>query len=116
MSTSDSEGPGATADDTTPLPIDAQVRQYAELAVHVGLGLTPGQRLIISATLDAAPLVRRIAEEAYRAGARLVDVQWEDEQLTLIRLHSAARDSLEEFPEYLARGLAEHDEQGHAWL
>ena len=49
-------------------PWDAKVDRLAEVAVTVGLGLARGQELVISAPLDALPLVRRITEHAYRAG------------------------------------------------
>ena len=41
----------------------------AEVAVRVGLGLKEGQELVMTASLDAVPLARRITEQAYRAGA-----------------------------------------------
>ena len=50
---------------------------YSDLVVKVGLNLRAGQRLLIigplangGASLEAAPLIRRIAASAYRAGAR----------------------------------------------
>jgi len=36
----------------------------AEVAVRVGLGLKPGQELVMTAPLEALPLVRRITEHA----------------------------------------------------
>ena len=44
--------------------------RLAEVAVRVGLGLAPGQELVMTRTLDAVPLARRITEHAYKAGAR----------------------------------------------
>ncbi len=43
--------------------------RLAETAVRIGLGLAPGQELVMTATLDAVPLARRITEHAYKAGA-----------------------------------------------
>ena len=45
--------------------------------------MRPGQRMMIRAPFDNAPLARLMAISAYQAGARLVDVIWEDEQLEL---------------------------------
>jgi aminopeptidase len=81
--------------------------QYAETIVRVGLNLRSGQRLVVHAPILAAPLVRRIAESAYRAGARLVNVVFEDEHLTLIRFQNAPRDSFTEFPAWRARLMDE---------
>jgi aminopeptidase len=51
----------------------------------VGLGLQPGQDLLLTAPVAALPLVRRIAEHAYKAGAGLVTPFLADEQVALAR-------------------------------
>ena len=56
--------------------------RLAEVAVRVGLGLKPGQELVVTAPLDAAALVRRITEHAYKAGASLVTTIFSDEART----------------------------------
>ena len=35
--------------------------------------------------IQTAPMVRNLAEDAYKAGAKLVDVLWRDDDLNLIR-------------------------------
>jgi len=57
---------------------DAHLRAYARLLVRVGVNLAQGQELLVSAQLEHAPLARAIAEEAYVAGARYVDVVYGD--------------------------------------
>ena len=47
------------------LTFDQKLDRLAEVAVRVGLGLRAGQELILSAPLEAVPLVRRITEHAY---------------------------------------------------
>jgi aminopeptidase len=61
---------------TTPDP--ELLRAYAQLVVRAGVNVTAGQELLVEAQLDHAPLVRAIAEEAYAAGARFVDVRYSD--------------------------------------
>ena len=46
--------------------------KLAEVAIKVGLQLQPGQELVMTAPIAALPLVRRITEHAYKAGAGLV--------------------------------------------
>ena len=96
---------------------------YSDLVVRVGLNLRAGQRLIIigplangGASLEAAPLIRRIAVSAYRAGAPLVEVLWGDEELLLLRFQHAPRDSFGQFSEWLPRTLLEHVQHDHAVL
>jgi aminopeptidase len=93
------------------------LQKYAELAVRVGVNLRPGQRLLVrGASLETAPLVHFIAEAAYKAGARLVDVMWGDEQMTLLRFAHAPRDSFAEFPKWWLTGPLEYAERGDAIL
>ena len=96
---------------------------YAELTVKVGLNLQAGQRLLVigplasgGASLEAAPLVRRIAASAYQAGAPLVEALWGDEPLLLARFQNAPRDSFSQFSTWLPKALVEHVEAGHAVL
>ncbi|MDM8518975.1 aminopeptidase [Anaerolineales bacterium HSG6] len=88
------------------LTFEQKLKNYADLAVNIGVGLQPGQTLIIHrAPLESAPLVRLIAESAYKAGARLVDVIWQDDALTLARFKHAPRDSFHEFPTWRTDGI-----------
>src|ERR1700712_4431277 len=63
--------------------------RLAEVAVKIGLQLQPGQDLLLTAPTVALPLVRRIAEHAYKAGAGLVTPILSDEEVTLARYRFA---------------------------
>jgi aminopeptidase len=68
------------------VPIDpVKLDRLAEVAIKVGLQLEPGQDLLMTAPTAALPLVRRIAEHAYKAGAGLVTPIFSDEAVTLSR-------------------------------
>jgi aminopeptidase len=54
------------------------IDDYARLVVRVGVGVRPGQHVLVDAQIDHAPFVRVLVEEAYRAGARHVDVEYRD--------------------------------------
>ena len=83
---------------------DQMLGKYADVVVSIGLNLRKGQRLLIRAILDDAPLVRKVTESAYKAGAVFVDVLYTDERLTHIRLEYANPESLSEVPDWtLAR-------------
>lgn len=98
------------------LDFQANLQKYAELSVKIGANVQPGQRLLIRAALDAAPLVRLIAASAYQAGARLVEVLWGDEQLELIRFQHAPRDSFGETSKWEASALLDYAQQGDALI
>src|SRR3954449_10439669 len=55
-----------------------EIEDYARLVVHVGVDVQPGQDVIVHAEIDHAPFVRALVAEAYRAGARVVDVDYRD--------------------------------------
>jgi aminopeptidase len=90
--------------------LETRLQQYAEVIVRVGLNLQPGQRLLIGpltfyaggAPIEQASLVRAVVTEAYKAGARYVDVIWQDPQLNLIRLQHAPDESFEMVPQWHA--------------
>ena len=83
--------------------VEAKVDRLAEVAVTVGLGLARGQELVISAPLEAAPLVRRITEHAYRAGAALVTTLFTDDEATLARYQFAPDESFDRAAGWLRR-------------
>ncbi len=87
--------------------IDANLEQYAKLTLEVGVGLQAGQRLLISADVDAAPFVRVVADLAYRMGARYVNVLWADDQIRRSRFLHALPESLSEIHEWLAQARNE---------
>ena len=68
--------------------------RLAEVAIKVGLQLQPGQDLLLTAPIAALPLVRQIAEHAYKAGAGLVTPIFSDEEMTLARYRFGADDEL----------------------
>jgi aminopeptidase len=55
-----------------------EIEEYARLVVRVGVDVQRGQDVIVYAEIDHAPFARAVAAEAYRAGARVVDVDYRD--------------------------------------
>jgi aminopeptidase len=86
---------------------DQRLDSYARLAVQVGLNLKPGQTLGINALIEHAPLVRAIAREAYKAGARYVDVLYTDQHVRRAHIEQAADERLGYSPAWLVERLRE---------
>ena len=80
--------------------------KLAEVAIKVGLGLEPGQDLYMTAPTSALPLARRIAAEAYKAGAGLVTTIFSDEEMTLARYRYAKDESFDRAAGWLYDGVA----------
>ncbi|OAF14776.1 peptidase M29 [Bradyrhizobium centrolobii] len=91
----------------TSTPIDpAKLDRLAEVAVKVGLGLRPGQDLLLTAPAIALPLVRRIAVHAYKAGAGIVTPILSDEEMTLARYRHGHDNSFDRAAGWLYEGMA----------
>lgn len=95
---------------------EANLTRLAEVAVHKGLGLAQGQELVMTATLDAVPLARKITEQAYRAGASLVTTIFTDEQSVLDRFRYGADTGFDSAPVWLFEGMAQAYRSGAARL
>jgi len=110
---------------TTPLAKPELVRtpefernldRLAEIAVRAGLGLASGQELLMTATLDAVPLARRIIEHAYKAGASLVTTLFADEPSALLRYRYGSDASFDAAPSWLYEAMAQAYRSGAARL
>ena len=87
--------------------VDAlKLDRLAETAIRVGLNLAHGQELVITAPLDAVPLVRRLTEHAYKAGASLVTTFYADDETRLARFKHAPDDAFDVAPGWFADGIA----------
>ncbi|PYD49054.1 aminopeptidase [Novacetimonas pomaceti] len=90
--------------------------RLGEVAVRVGLNIALGQQLLITAPLEAVPLVRRITEHAYRAGASLVSTFYTDDETTLARFRHAPDDAFDTAAKWLHDGMADAYRNGAARL
>src|SRR6185437_7060958 len=88
----------------------------AQVAVKVGLGLQPGQELVMTASLDSLALARRITQHAYRAGASLVTTLFWDDESTLARYRFASNQSFDRAANWLHEGMAAAYSSGAARL
>ena len=95
---------------------EEKLEMLAAVAVRVGLGLREGQELVMTASLDALPLARRITEQAYRAGASLVTTLYSDDEATLMRYHFAPDQSFDQAAKWLYDGMGAAFKSGAARL
>lgn len=101
---------------TEQLTQEQKLDRLAEVAIRVGLGLEPGQELVMTASIDALPLARRITEHAYRAGASLITTLYTDDESALMRYRFAPHESFDRAPGWLYDGLAAAFKGGAARL
>ncbi len=94
----------------------ARLDRLAHVAVNVGLGLAPGQEVVLTAPLAAVPLVRRITEHAYKAGASLVTTLYADAEAELARFAHAPGEAFDYAPAWMFEGMAAAYRRGAARL
>lgn len=76
------------------------LREFARLAVTVGVNVQKGQLLRISAPVEAKDLVRECVKAAYEIGAGDVAVDYSDDVLTRTRFEMADVEVLKEVPDW----------------
>src|SRR5437763_5708189 len=89
----------------------SRIRALAELIVRFGANVQPGQIVAIGSEPGKEPLARAIAESAYKAGARFVDLSVFDVHVKHARMLHAAPDTLGFVPPWYGermRALGEH--------
>ena len=77
------------------------MNKYAELIVKKGVNLQKGQKLVVTADVECASLVKAIAKEAYKAGALDVIAHYVDEDITRLRYEHNDVDYFKNVPDYL---------------
>ncbi|KEQ21934.1 aminopeptidase [Paenibacillus tyrfis] len=95
---------------------DRSLEKYAELVVRVGANVQPGQVLHIESPLEAAPFTRKVVQKAYEAGAKYVQVQWDDEEVTRNRFLYAPDESFDYYPQWMPAMMEQLAENGGALI
>lgn len=82
-----------------------KIDKLANLAIKRGVGLQKGQNLLITAPIESLPLVRKIAEHAYKEGASIVTPLFTDSDITLSRFKYAPDESFDTATDWLFNGM-----------
>lgn len=84
------------------MSLDAQLKAYARLLIRTGCALRPGQEVLLTAPVDAAPFTRMVVEEAWAAGAGAVTVEWMDDTVNRLKYLNAPASAFEKVPDWLS--------------
>ena len=76
------------------------LRQYANLIVNCGVHVQKGQQVLIYADLDQPEFVQMVVEEAYKAKAKKVTVEWNYQPLGKIHVRYQSVKMLGEVPDW----------------
>jgi aminopeptidase len=95
---------------------DRWMAMLADLAVGTAINLQPGQELLLSAPIEASPVVRHVVRSAYLHGARAVTCVYEDPALIRERLTESSAESLGYAPPWLNQAVVQALRAGAARL
>jgi aminopeptidase len=93
-----------------------ELDRYAELLVHVGVNLEAGQELFVDAFVEHAPLARAIARAGYAAGAKRVDVHYDDKYVNAALVELAPAEEIERGASWLIGRTGEIEERRGALI
>jgi aminopeptidase len=96
--------------------VNSRLENYARLAVRTGANVQAGQTLLVEADVEHTALARAIAEEAYAAGARYVDVLYRDPWLRRALVAGGPDDSLEHTPTWMSERVTRAAADGAALI
>lgn len=98
------------------MPNKVLVNKLAKLAVLVGANVQKGQEVVIRTTTETKELAREIAEEAYLAGAKKVNVQWSDDYISKSALKHMTVSDLESISPWLIDQYHEYVDAGACFI
>ena len=94
----------------------AYYEKLAKLAVRKGVNVQKDQPVVISACVRDAAFVRLLVKEAYEAGARYVEVNWNDVELTRLDYTYQSLETLQDVPQWLYDRRRTDNEAGACYL
>ena len=84
------------------------LRSYARLIVRCGVNVQKGQEVIIHADLDQPEFIQMVVEEAYKAKAKSVTVEWNYQPLAKVHTRYRSLKTMSEVPEWQKAKLQHH--------
>ena len=76
------------------------LKDYAKLIVKMGVNVQEGQDVVVNASVHDAYFVEHVVEEAYKAGARHVSVEWSYQPTAKLAYQYQTVETLSELPEW----------------
>jgi len=90
------------------------LERYAQLVIRVGINLEPGREIMIRAMIEHAPLVHALVRAGYEAGARSVEVDYQDSEVLRSQIALAPDEAVGTAPRWMFERLHDVREQHRA--
>jgi len=95
---------------------EAHLEEYLELVIREGVGLQPGQQLVINCSVDCAFVARMAMEVAFKAGASNVYIRWNDDICGRIKFLMAEDAIFDKYPVWDKLKIDTLSDEGAAFL
>ena len=82
--------------------LQQNLAKYAELILKVGLGIRPGDNLLLRLDEHSLPLARELSRQAYQMGVLHIYPVFDDDQMTLSRFQQAPDAAFDAIPGFYA--------------
>ena len=77
-----------------------RIKNFAKLAIEVGINVQPGEDVLITSPVESPELARLMTKAAYEAGARNVSIDWIDYPISRMTYQYQDIETLSEVPDY----------------
>ena len=98
------------------MKLNENLEKYASMLLRVGVDLQDGQELLIAAAPEAAALVRKMTECAYKMGAKRVQVMWSDAVCDRLDCEYQSEEELAHVPDWRAEMVNAPARRGCAYV
>ncbi|MCF7924780.1 MAG: aminopeptidase [Candidatus Izimaplasma sp.] len=83
------------------MPKELLVDKLANLSVKIGANVQENQVVVVNGSTESKEIVRKVVEEAYKAGAKKVITNWRDDYTSKYGIQYQTVETLTDIPEYL---------------
>ncbi|AME08933.1 MULTISPECIES: aminopeptidase [Gemella] len=98
------------------MDLNKRLENYAKLMVKVGLNVQKDQPVLIRASTESRTFVAKIVEACYKQGAKKVEVEWRDQELTKLNLKYQTEETLSNISKSYVDHYQELLDEGTAFL
>ena len=90
--------------------------KYAELALRTGVNLQKGQALMVNSSIEGVEFTRIVVRKAYELGAKKVTINWQDDDITLLKYLHESEEVLTDISDWQVEKYLEFAKDGGALL
>lgn len=98
------------------MTLNDRINKFAELAIKTGINVQKGETVLIRTDISSYDFARRCVDEAYKAGAKHVYVEYSDEYITRKKYMDAPSEAFDEYPQWQSDKYTQIAKEGGSFL